>query len=79
MAFVESLPGSGQAAYDGRVPCLRLAGQRGCVSTGGWGGAACRKLKHKETVVEGIDHAADAFLGLFKGSNIRKMEVKLGT
>lgn len=35
------------------------------------------KLKHKETVVEGIEHAPDAFLGLFKGTNIGKMVVKL--
>ena len=35
------------------------------------------KLKHKETVVEGIDQAVDAFIGLFKGKNIGKMVVKL--
>jgi NADPH-dependent curcumin reductase CurA len=35
------------------------------------------KLKHKETVVEGIENAADAFLGLFKGTNMGKMVVKL--
>jgi NADPH-dependent curcumin reductase CurA len=36
------------------------------------------KLKHKETVVEGIENAVDAFLGLFAGTNIGKMVVKLG-
>lgn len=36
------------------------------------------KLKNKETVVEGIDRAVDAFLGLFDGKNIGKMVVKLG-
>jgi len=36
------------------------------------------KLKHKETVVDGIEHAVDAFLGLFQGTNIGKMVVKLG-
>lgn len=36
------------------------------------------KLKHKETVVEGIENAVEAFLGLFKGTNIGKMVVKLG-
>ena len=35
------------------------------------------KLKNKETVVEGIDHAVSAFLGLFEGTNIGKMVVKL--
>jgi NADPH-dependent curcumin reductase CurA len=35
------------------------------------------KLKHKETVVEGIDKAVDAFLGLFEGKNLGKMVVKL--
>ncbi|MDO8991205.1 MAG: NADP-dependent oxidoreductase [Sideroxyarcus sp.] len=34
-------------------------------------------LKHRETVVEGIDHAVDAFIGLFHGKNIGKMVVKL--
>ena len=34
-------------------------------------------LKHKETVVEGIDHAVDAFIGLFKGQNVGKMIVDL--
>ena len=36
------------------------------------------KLKHKETLVEGIESAADAFLGLFKGANMGEMVVKLG-
>lgn len=35
------------------------------------------KLKHKETVVPGIDRAVEAFLGLFDGKNIGKMVVKL--
>jgi NADPH-dependent curcumin reductase CurA len=35
------------------------------------------KLKCPETVVEGIDHAVDAFLGLFTGQNLGKMVVKL--
>jgi NADPH-dependent curcumin reductase CurA len=35
------------------------------------------KLKHKETVVEGIDQAVAAFIGLFQGENIGKMVVKL--
>ncbi len=35
------------------------------------------KLKHRETVVEGIDTAVDAFLGLFQGENMGKMVVKL--
>ncbi len=35
------------------------------------------KLKNKETVVEGIDQAVGAFLGLFAGKNMGKMVVKL--
>lgn len=35
------------------------------------------KLKNKETVVDGIDRAVDAFNGLFSGKNIGKMVVKL--
>jgi NADPH-dependent curcumin reductase CurA len=35
------------------------------------------KIKSHETVVEGIDHAVDAFLGLFRGNNFGKMVVKL--
>jgi len=30
------------------------------------------------TVVEGIDNAVKAFLGLFSGDNVGKMVVKLG-
>jgi hypothetical protein len=36
------------------------------------------KLQNKETVVEGIGQAVDAFLGLFEGKNLGKMVVKLG-
>ena len=36
------------------------------------------KLKHKETVVQGIDNAVGAFIGLFQGRNIGKMVVELG-
>ena len=35
------------------------------------------QLKNKETVVEGIDQAVGAFLGLFEGKNVGKMVVKL--
>ncbi len=35
------------------------------------------KIKSRETIVEGIDHAVDAFLGLFSGSNFGKMVVKI--
>lgn len=35
------------------------------------------KIKNKETVITGIDHAPDAFIGLFSGENIGKMVVKL--
>lgn len=35
------------------------------------------KIKSRETVVEGIDNAVDAFLGLFSGDNFGKMIVKM--
>jgi NADPH-dependent curcumin reductase CurA len=35
------------------------------------------KVKHKETVVKGIDKAVDAFIGLFQGQNVGKMVVDL--
>jgi hypothetical protein len=35
------------------------------------------KLKNKETMVEGLDQAEEAFIGLFTGNNIGKMVVKL--
>jgi NADPH-dependent curcumin reductase CurA len=35
------------------------------------------KLRNKETVVKGIDKAADAFIGLFQGQNVGKMVVEL--
>lgn len=35
------------------------------------------KLKSLETVVDGLDQAPDAFIGLFEGRNVGKMVVKL--
>ena len=35
------------------------------------------KLKNKETVVDGIDQAVGAFIGLFAGRNVGKMVVKM--
>ena len=37
------------------------------------------KIKWKETIVEGLDNAPNAFIGLFKGENFGKMLVKIGT
>ncbi len=37
------------------------------------------KLKNQETVVEGINQAVNAFIGLFDGKNLGKMIVKLDT
>lgn len=38
---------------------------------------ATGELKHKETVVNGLENAISAFIGLFKGQNTGKMVVKL--
>ncbi len=35
------------------------------------------KLKYRETIVDGLDHAPQAFIGLFRGDNIGKMLVKV--
>ncbi len=35
------------------------------------------KLRHHDTVVEGLDNAPNAFLGLFRGDNVGKMVVKV--
>jgi hypothetical protein len=42
----------------------------------GW--IADNKIKWRETVVEGIENAPKAFLGLFSGSNLGKMLVQVG-
>jgi hypothetical protein len=42
---------------------------------GGW--LAEGKIKWRETVIEGIENAPQAFLGLFKGENLGKMLVRL--
>ena len=36
------------------------------------------KIKWKETIVEGLENAPRAFIGLFKGENLGKMIVKIG-
>jgi len=35
------------------------------------------KMKWRETIVDGIERAPEAFLGLFKGENFGKMLVRL--
>ena len=36
------------------------------------------KVTYRETIVEGIDHAAEAFIGLLQGENVGKMLVQVG-
>jgi NADPH-dependent curcumin reductase CurA len=42
----------------------------------GW--VADGRLRWRETVVDGIEHAVDAFLGLLRGENVGKMLVRVG-
>ena len=35
-------------------------------------------IKWEETIVEGLENAPQAFIGLFKGENMGKMIVKVG-
>ncbi|RUS49217.1 NADP-dependent oxidoreductase [Cohnella sp. AR92] len=57
------------AEYMDRLP-------EGAAKLGQW--LAEGKLKHEETIIEGFDRVPEAFLELFKGSNIGKMLVKVG-
>jgi NADPH-dependent curcumin reductase CurA len=41
----------------------------------GW--LASGRIKYRETVVNGIENAAEAFIGLFQGANVGKMVVRL--
>lgn len=43
---------------------------------GGW--LMAGRIKYEETIVDGIDNAVSAFLGLFQGDNTGKMVVRLG-
>jgi len=38
---------------------------------------ATGELEHRETVVDGLENAPDAFLGLFAGDNIGKQVVRV--
>lgn len=42
----------------------------------GW--LADGSVKHRETIVQGIDHAVEAFLSLYEGENIGKLVVQIG-
>lgn len=55
----------------------QFVGKRGefAAEMAGW--IATGKIKWQETVIEGIDHAGEAFVGLFSGANTGKMLVKL--
>ena len=41
----------------------------------GW--VASGDVDHRETVVEGLEHAPEAFLGLFSGDNVGKQVVRV--
>jgi NADPH-dependent curcumin reductase CurA len=35
------------------------------------------EISYRETVIDGLDHAVEAFLGLFSGRNFGKMVVRI--
>jgi NADPH-dependent curcumin reductase CurA len=37
------------------------------------------KIRWKETIIEGLENAANAFIGLFNGENFGKTLAKIGT
>jgi len=37
------------------------------------------RLKYKEDIIEGLDKAPRAFIGLLRGENFGKLQVKLGS
>ncbi|QGX94772.1 NADP-dependent oxidoreductase [Haloplanus rallus] len=53
------------------APRFERASQR----LGEW--VAAGDLQHRETVVEGLEHAPEAFLGLFSGDNVGKQVVRV--
>lgn len=81
---------SGAAGAVGHV-AGQLARLDGCRVIGSAGSAATVQFQHemggylragtlrgKETLVNGIDQAVTAFIGLFDGTNVGKMVVRLG-
>ena len=59
----------------GGVILFGLPANKDAIGTGGW--VADGSLRWRETVVDGLDHAVDAFLGLHRGDNTGKMLVRL--
>jgi NADPH-dependent curcumin reductase CurA len=49
--------------------------QEGATELGKW--LQEGKLKYEETIIEGFENTPDAFLGLFKGTNLGKQLVKV--
>lgn len=49
--------------------------QEGATDLGEW--LQQGKLKYEETIIEGFENTPDAFLGLFKGTNLGKQLVKV--
>jgi NADPH:quinone reductase len=45
------------------------------IKMAGWIGAG--KLKFTETILDGFDKVPEAFIGLFEGKNIGKMQIKV--
>ena len=57
-------------------PITWIACPRSSPTCGGW--VREGRLKYREDVVEGLDQAPRAFIGLLRGENLGKMLVKVG-
>jgi len=61
------------ARLSGRVPAVIVSLKRIVAIVGVREG----KVKHRESIVDGLEHAPEAFIGLFHGENLGKQLVRV--